>query len=290
LKIFIWAPWKEQRIAMNFDPVTDDPVPDHMYPAALKPVTIKSKGSDLLGNFYLTRGEDPHPTVVLLHGFPGNECNYDVAHVLRRAGWNVLVFHYRGSWGSKGSFSFSNCVEDVSSALSFLRSEKWSQAYRVNPDKIVLIGYSIGGFAGMMTAVKDPGIPAVGSIAGFNIGLFAQSIVGNKEAEKLAIASFEEDLAPLQGTSGKALVQEMISHAEPWNLLTYSAELSRIPLLLIGGSRDEVAPVSVHHFPLVRAVKGHPNRLASVILESDHLFLDKRIALTRTVLNWLNTL
>ncbi|MGC1121578.1 MAG: alpha/beta fold hydrolase [Candidatus Methanofastidiosia archaeon] len=275
---------------MNFDPVTDDPAPDHMYPATLEAVSIKSKGSDLLGNFYITRGEGPHPTVVLLHGFPGNECNYDVAHVLRRAGWNVLVFHYRGSWGSKGSFSFSNCVEDVSSAISFLRSEKYSQAYRVNPDKIVLIGYSIGGFAGMMTAVKDPGIFAVGSIAGFNIGLFAQSIMGDKEAEKLAIASFEESLAPLQGTSGKALIQEMISHAEPWNLLTYSKELSRNPLLLIGGSHDEVAPVSVHHFPLVRAVKEHPNRLASVILESDHLFLDKRIALTRTVLNWLNTL
>ncbi|MBU7023946.1 MAG: alpha/beta fold hydrolase [Theionarchaea archaeon] len=277
-------------MTMNFDPVTDDPAPDNVYPAALEPVIIKSKGSDLLGNFYIARGEGPHPTVVLLHGFPGNECNYDMAHVLRRAGWNVLVFHYRGSWGSKGSFSFSNCVEDVSSALSFLRSETWSQAYRVNPDKIVLIGYSLGGFAGMMTAAKDPGVPAVGSIAGFNIGLFAQSIMGNKEAEKLAIASFEQDLAPLQGTSGKALIQEMISHAEPWNLLTYSEELSRIPLLLIGGSRDEVAPVSVHHFPLVRAVKGHPNKLASVILESGHLFLDKRIALTRTVLNWLNTL
>ncbi|MBU7014200.1 MAG: alpha/beta fold hydrolase [Theionarchaea archaeon] len=275
---------------MNFDPVTDDPAPDPVYPAALEPVIIRSKGSDMLGNLYVARGEGPHPVVVLLHGFPGNECNYDMAHVLRRAGWNVLVFHYRGSWGSKGSFSFSNCVEDVSSALSFLRAEKWSQAYRVNPDKIVLVGYSMGGFASMMTAVNNPGISAVGSIAGFNIGLFAQSIIGNKEAEKLAIASFEKDLAPLQGTSGKALIQEMISHAESWNLLTYSEELARNPMLLIGGSRDEVAPVSVHHFPLARAIKGHPNKLSSVILESDHLFLDKRIALTRTVLNWLNTL
>jgi hypothetical protein len=34
-----------------------------------------------------------------LHGFPGNERNFDVAQALRRAGYAALVFHYRGSWG-----------------------------------------------------------------------------------------------------------------------------------------------------------------------------------------------
>jgi pimeloyl-ACP methyl ester carboxylesterase len=52
--------------------------------------------------FYLAGGPGPHPTIVLLHGFPGNEQNLDLAQSIRRAGWNVLTLHYRGAWGSPG--------------------------------------------------------------------------------------------------------------------------------------------------------------------------------------------
>jgi pimeloyl-ACP methyl ester carboxylesterase len=31
------------------------------------------------GQFYLAGGEGPHPTLVLLHGFPGNEQIFDLA-------------------------------------------------------------------------------------------------------------------------------------------------------------------------------------------------------------------
>jgi pimeloyl-ACP methyl ester carboxylesterase len=48
---------------------------------------------------YIAAGEGPHPNVLLLHGLPGNEQNIDLAQSMRRAGWNVLTFHYRGSWG-----------------------------------------------------------------------------------------------------------------------------------------------------------------------------------------------
>ena len=47
-------------------------------------------------------GAGRRPTVVLLHGLPGNEKNLDLAQAIRRAGWNVVTFNYRGSWGSPG--------------------------------------------------------------------------------------------------------------------------------------------------------------------------------------------
>jgi pimeloyl-ACP methyl ester carboxylesterase len=53
---------------------------------------------------YVAAGKGPHPTLLLLHGFPGNEQNLDLAQAARRAGWNVLTLHYRGSWGSPGPF------------------------------------------------------------------------------------------------------------------------------------------------------------------------------------------
>jgi len=46
---------------------------------------------------YVAAGAGPHPAVVLLHGFPGNEKTLDLAQDVRRAGWNVLYFNYRGA-------------------------------------------------------------------------------------------------------------------------------------------------------------------------------------------------
>ena len=51
----------------------------------------------LAGMMLGANGQGPHPTIVLLHGFPGNEKNLDLAQSLRRAGYNVLFFHYRGA-------------------------------------------------------------------------------------------------------------------------------------------------------------------------------------------------
>jgi pimeloyl-ACP methyl ester carboxylesterase len=46
---------------------------------------------------YVASGTGPRPAVVLLHGFPGNERNLDLAQDMRRAGWDVLYLNYRGS-------------------------------------------------------------------------------------------------------------------------------------------------------------------------------------------------
>ena len=89
------------------DPVTADPAPgvDTAYPPSTEELAFQSQGSRLNGFFDLANGKGPHPTVILLHGFPGNERNLDLAQALRRAGMNVLFFHYRGAWGSGGTFS-----------------------------------------------------------------------------------------------------------------------------------------------------------------------------------------
>ncbi|MCK5087321.1 MAG: alpha/beta hydrolase, partial [Melioribacteraceae bacterium] len=90
----------------KYNPVTQDPkFSDDDYPATMQPIIINNNGEKLLGTFFVAGGKGPHPTVLLLHGFPGNEVNYDLAHSLRRFGCNVVVFHYRGSWGSSGCFT-----------------------------------------------------------------------------------------------------------------------------------------------------------------------------------------
>ena len=80
------------------DPVTLDlPVRDTANPMALEELHFASGGARLNGLLYLASGKGPHPTVALLHGYPGNERNLDLAQAMRRAGMNVLFFHYRGA-------------------------------------------------------------------------------------------------------------------------------------------------------------------------------------------------
>ena len=105
-------------------PVIADPPADSAHPAAMEAFVLPSHGSGLNAVLYLASGSEPHPTLLLLHGFPGNEQNLDLAQAARRAGWNVLTMHYRGSWGSHGTFSFLNAAEDAHVALAFLEDPK----------------------------------------------------------------------------------------------------------------------------------------------------------------------
>ena len=145
--------------------VTTDPPVDKQNPAAMESFQLPSHGSQLNALMYIAAGAEPHPTVILLHGFPGNERNLDLAQAIRRAGWNVLYFNYRGAWGSPGDFSFSHCMEDVAAALAYLREPANGNRLRVDAKRIVLIGHSMGGFMTVTGGVHDAGVAAIGVIS-----------------------------------------------------------------------------------------------------------------------------
>ena len=97
--------------------VFKDLVWDKAAPAGQIELTIPSENSKLAAFIYSANGKQKHPTLLLLHGYPGNERNLDLAQIVRAHGWNVIYFDYRGSWGSQGQFSFANCVQDVKNLL-----------------------------------------------------------------------------------------------------------------------------------------------------------------------------
>ena len=99
-----------------------DPPADKTYPATGGGLRIPSGGAQMNAMVYVPAGKGPHPVVVLLHGFPGNEQNLDLAQSLRRAGWAVVTFHYRGSWGSEGTFTFDGAIEDTAAVIAWVRS------------------------------------------------------------------------------------------------------------------------------------------------------------------------
>src|SRR5580698_1790263 len=147
-----------------------DPVQDRTNPATMQSFQIPSHGAMLNALVYVAAGSGRHPAVVLLHGFPGNERNLDLAQDIRRAGWDVLYFNYRGSWGSPGDFSFSHGIEDTSAAVDYLRSSQMAKILRLDPTRIVLIGHSMGGFMAVQDAASDGSILAVGLISAADLG------------------------------------------------------------------------------------------------------------------------
>ena len=63
-----------------------DPAPDATHPPRMEVLHIPSGGVEINGVAYLAGGAGAHPTLVLLHGLPGNEKNLDLAQAVRRAG------------------------------------------------------------------------------------------------------------------------------------------------------------------------------------------------------------
>ena len=116
-------------------------------------ILIPGRRGRLLAALYTAAGPGPHPAVLLLHGIPGCERNFDLAQVLRRAGFHVLVFHYSGSWGSDGDYSLTHDLEDAGTALDFLLDDA---RFRIDKERIFAVGHSMGGFVcGQLTARRQ---------------------------------------------------------------------------------------------------------------------------------------
>jgi uncharacterized protein len=271
--------------------ITTDPAPDKTYPAAIETFQIPSHGAMLNALAYIAEGAGPHPVVVLLHGFPGNEKNLDLAQAIRRDGWDVVYFDYRGSWGSPGDFSFTHSIEDTQSAIAYLRDAAHAKKLRSDPAYIVLIGHSMGGFMARYVGAQDPAIKAVGLISAADMGVDkVQSLKPGQE--KMAIAGLAAGFAangmePLAGCTPESLAKEVITNAAAWNVPALAPKLANRPMLVIT-SDDGLAP---SNDAFVEALhKAGATDITTVHLTTDHSYSDQRIALQKAVLEALEYL
>jgi len=222
-------------------------------------------------------GSGSRPTLLLLHGFPGNERNFDLAHAVRRLGWNVMIFHYRGTWGSDGVFTFENALEDIRAAIAYLRSEAAIQAFGVNPQNLFIGGNSFGGFAAILAAQEDPEIKGCIALSVYDLGRMGELIQKDTVAEGEMKSMFAACVIPTIGGSVEALTQEVLDHQGDWDISGKAGRLKNRPVLLMAGSRDVDGPPAVHYEPLRAALEASGVLLEAHLLESDHGFQNKRI-------------
>jgi uncharacterized protein len=272
----------------QYPAITADSAPDKTNPAAMQSFQLPSHGALLNAFVYVAAGTGPHPTVILLHGFPGNERNLDLAQSIRRAGWNVLYFDYRGSWGSPGDFSFTHCIEDTESAIAYLRDPAQAAKLRSDPKTIVLIGHSMGGFVALQAGALDPTIKAIATISAADLGTSRlQAVPADKHdlaAKGVAASLAAEGMAPLAGVTPESLANEVLANAAKWNFANLAPKLATRPLLVITSDDGLTAPNDA----FVEAVKKSGNQEVNAVhIPTDHSYSDHRIALQEAVLHGL---
>jgi pimeloyl-ACP methyl ester carboxylesterase len=261
--------------------ISADPPRDKEFPAIMEAPDIISHNTRLNSVFYLASGAGPHPVVLLLHGFPGNEQNMDLAYAIRRAGWNVLVPHYRGSWGSAGNFSFSNAIEDTQSAIAFLRDPANAKKYRADPTKIAIVGHSMGGFLGLYATAHDQAILGMAAISAWNLGPAAL------RPESEARTKLFHDAAPrLAGTTPEGFLSEAKQNSAKWNYVDWASDLKSRPIFVIESSDGNVPD---NHALFEALQKAGDTRATEIHMETDHSYNDHRIALQTAVLTWLES-
>jgi dienelactone hydrolase len=273
-----------------FDPVVDEPPPDDTnHPAKLVELAFESHGSRLNGVALVPSGPGPHPTAIVLHGFPGYERNLDLAHALRRAGWTALVFHYRGAWGSQGEFSFGHVLEDVQTALALVGSPAARTGLRTDPDRVALVGHSMGGWAAFLTVAERGDLLGAASIAGYNFAGKARQVATDPVAVEAELHWYRAESRPLVVRDPRALFDELLEHGDEWDLISVAGALATRRLLVVGATQDTEAPFEAHHLPLVASLR-IAEHLEEVVFDTDHTFSSHRIALARVVVSWLSSL
>ncbi len=262
--------------------VTTDPAPDAANPARMDAFVIPSGEGAMNAVMYVAAGSGVHPTLLLLHGFPGNEQNLDLAQAARRAGWNVLTLHYRGSWGSPGIFSFTNAAEDAFNALLFLEEASTVAKYRIDTSAIVVAGHSMGGFMAAEAAAAEPRVAGLFLIDPWDPAQTVASLA-TPQGEAGWKAEVAGDLPPLSGASYESLTAEIKGDAQKFDLGRKLVGYGRRPLTIIGAERGIGAMARKVG---ADAQSANPNSRL-MVWPTDHSFSDKRIALADALVRFL---
>lgn len=168
-------------------------------------------GSRLHGWFLPAEGVEqgqPAPAVLHVHGNAGNMGDHlATCEWLPRAGVHVLMFDYRGYGKSDdGRLLRANLIDDTHAALDYLLTRE-----DVDPERIGLFGWSLGGVIGLAVAAERQEIDAVLAAASFSswkrvagdfVPIIGQLLIpGGFDAEDSVVTLGQRPLLLVHGTA-----------------------------------------------------------------------------------------
>ena len=177
----------------------------------------------------------------------------------------VIRPYHRGAWGSEGTYSFSHCIEDAVTLARWAREEV-AKAYAIDPANIFLVGHSNGGNTVLNASRYLPFLRGTVAFCPYD-----------HQAGLEHVGRFEDPW------------QDSVQHARQWSFVQNAHRFQDRNLLLIGGSRDTVAPPEWMVEPLWKELEALPGtgHHKKVILPSNHALDTARLELARIVGQWI---
>jgi pimeloyl-ACP methyl ester carboxylesterase len=243
--------------------------------AGFRELNILSSGSMLQGFMYTANGAQKHPLLVLLHGFPGNERNLDLAQIARSRGWNVIYFDYRGSWGSQGKFSFKNCVEDVVNVVGYCKRN--AAMFNIDTTRIVLFGHSMGGFVCLKALTYLPGVKKGFALSTWDIGATVKLSGGNMQKIEQGMGKY----FVLNATT-QEMFQQVIDDPTYFNFKSIALQLSNKEIIMLDEHHGNTA---------IASLIGTANKASFEyqVWNTDHGFSNTRVSMIKKVLAFIDS-
>lgn len=152
-------------------------------------------GYKISGSFYPSSSKQKSKTVILVHQFGSNRHDFDILiPELLNSGFTVLDYDIRGMGKSQnGPTQINDFPKDVIGAVNFLKTKA-----EVDPDKIAIIGASVGANVAYVVSGSVPDIKAAISLSPSNTGSRGVLLgldIPNFSPHNIFIASDEKEKA-----------------------------------------------------------------------------------------------
>lgn len=196
-------------------------------------VSLPGPGGAVLRGWFLpgaATGEQ-RPAALVMHGWGSSALDLvPLAEPLREAGLHTLLLDARGHGRSDDCTitSMPHFADDVAAGLHWLRANPL-----VDPDRIVLVGHSVGAGACLLAAHRDPDVAAVVSL----------SCMAQPREVMTRLLSGAHVPRP-----ARWLALRYVEHTIGMRFEVFAPLLTlpalRAPVLLVHGELDDVVPVS----------------------------------------------
>jgi acetyl esterase/lipase len=194
----------------------------------------KAGDEALLLDVNVPDGDGPFAAVIIVHGggWIRGDKQEDVTVLfkpLTDANFVWFSINYRLAPKSH----WPACLEDVKTAIRWVKAN--AAKYKVDPNRIAIMGYSAGGQIACQAAVQADNDTAVAAI----VGLAAPSDLVFDSLRRGGISTYLKDLFGLQGAEvNSPQVVQMLWDASPINY----ARPGLPPFLLVHGTADKSVP------------------------------------------------
>jgi dipeptidyl aminopeptidase/acylaminoacyl peptidase len=252
--------------------------------APVTPITYRARdGLTIHGYVTLPPGRSvsdkrPIPFIVLPHGGPSarDTLGFDyLAQMIASRGYGVFQPNYRGSRGYGGAFERAGfqqwglkMQDDVTDGTRWLIDQKLA-----DPGRICIVGWSYGGYAALMGAIKAPELYRCAvSMAGVTDLRRRLDRANQSRFADLNLPRFDSDPAVIEANSP-------VLHAEQ----------IRVPVLLVHGRRDFTVSVSDSE-DMEAALKKAGKPVESLYFDDDDHYLfreEDRIAFLKALDSFL---